>query len=103
MKKKLLSVLLCMCMTAGLLAGCGSSANDASGASEQAGETSEGASGEGFAISVCGGSEDAMVVDTAKTATLEGLSACRHLYEGLYKLDQEGQVVLGQASDVQIS
>ena len=106
MKKKLLSVLLCICVTAGLLAGCGSSsAGDSGSASESAagGEAAGTASSEGLAISVCGGSEDAMVLDTAKTATLEGLSACRHLYEGLYKLDQEGNVVLGQASDVQVS
>ena len=106
MKKKLLSVLLCICVTAGLLAGCGSSsAGDSGSASESVagGEAAGTASSEGLAISVCGGSEDAMVLDTAKTATLEGLSACRHLYEGLYKLDQEGNVVLGQASDVQVS
>ena len=40
MKKKLLSVLLCICVTAGLLAGCGSSA------SGDAGTASEGAAGD---------------------------------------------------------
>ena len=44
-----------------------------------------------------------MVIDTGRSATLCGLSACRHLYEGLYKLDAEGNVVLGQAENVEVS
>ena len=118
MKKKLLSGLLCAIMTVSLLAGCGSSAPaDDTGAAEESTEAKTGEeaeaveatedtaapAGDGLSISVCAGSEDAMIVDTARSATLEGLSACRHLFEGLYKLDENGQVALGQASDVQIS
>ena len=54
-------------------------------------------------ISVTGGSEDAMDLNTAAVGTLNGLSACRHLFEGLYKLDQNGEPVLGQAASVDIS
>ena len=54
-------------------------------------------------IAVTGGSEDAMQLNSATSGYLNGLSALRHLYEGLYKLDANGDVVLGQASDVQIS
>ena len=54
-------------------------------------------------ISVSGGSEDSMVLNTATVGTLNGLSACRHLYEGLYKLDETGEPVLGQAASVDIS
>jgi len=61
------------------------------------------ASAEGLVISVCDGSEDAMVVDPQKSNTLEALSADRHLYEGLYKLDEEGNLVLGQAASEEIS
>ncbi|MDD3369109.1 MAG: peptide ABC transporter substrate-binding protein [Lachnospiraceae bacterium] len=107
MKKKLLSAMLCTVMVAGMLSGCGSSAGTETAAETTAAEgtTAEGttASADGLSFAVCGGSEDAMVLDTARAGTLEGLSACRHLYEGLYKLDQEGNTVLGQAASVDIS
>ena len=54
-------------------------------------------------ISVTGGSEDAMVLNTATVGTLNGLSACRHLFEGLYKIDETGEPALGQAASVEIS
>lgn len=55
------------------------------------------------AISVCAGSEDAMVLNTGRCDTLESFSADRHCFEGLYKLDESGQVVLGQAASVETS
>ena len=58
---------------------------------------------DGIEISVTGGSEDAMVLNTATVGTLNGLSACRHLFEGLYKLDENGEPALGQAESVDIS
>ncbi|MBO7709778.1 MAG: peptide ABC transporter substrate-binding protein, partial [Lachnospiraceae bacterium] len=58
---------------------------------------------EKLAITVTGGGEDSMVLNTATVGTLNGLSACRHLYEGLYKLDAEGEPTLGQAASVDIS
>ena len=54
-------------------------------------------------ISVTGGSEDSMQLNSATSGYLNGLSALRHLYEGLYKLDETGTPVLGQASSVDIS
>ena len=57
----------------------------------------------GIDISVTDGSEDAMNVSTAQASTLAGLSVCRHLYEGLYKLDAKGDLVLGQAEDQKVS
>ena len=54
-------------------------------------------------ISVTGGSEDAMDLNTAAVGTLNGLSACRHVFEGLYKLDANGEAVLGQAASVEVS
>ena len=44
-----------------------------------------------------------MQLNTATSGYLNGLSALRHLYEGLYKLDAEGNVVLGQAASVEES
>lgn len=54
-------------------------------------------------IYVTGGSEDALVLNTATAGTLNAFSACRHLYEGLYKLDKDAAVVLGQAASVETS
>ena len=54
-------------------------------------------------ISITGGGEDSMQLNTATSGFLNGLSACRHLYEGLYKLDVNGEVVLGQAASVETS
>ncbi len=85
MKKKLLSFILGVSMALGMCSVTGMAAE------------------EDISFSVCGGSEDAMVIDTGRSATLCGLSACRHLYEGLYKLDAEGNVVLGQAENVEVS
>lgn len=92
MRKKLLALLLCAVTAASLLAGCGSAAG-----------AKTAASGGKLGISVSVGGEDSMVVNTGKVGTLEGLSACRHLYEGLYKIDQTGKPVLGQAKNVQVS
>lgn len=58
---------------------------------------------DGLEIGVTGGSEDAMQLNTATAGYLNGLSALRHLYEGLYKLDANGDVVLGQAAAVETS
>lgn len=58
---------------------------------------------EKIAISVTGGGEDSMQLNTATSGYLNGLSACRHLFEGLYKLDANAEVVLGQAASVEIS
>lgn len=58
---------------------------------------------DGMEISVTGGSEDAMVLNTALASSLNGLSACRHLYEGLYKLDANGDIVPGQAAEASVS
>jgi len=54
-------------------------------------------------ISVVAGSEDAMQLNTSVANTLEAISADRHIYEGLYKLDQNSQLVLGQAASEEIS
>ena len=54
-------------------------------------------------IAVTGGGEDSMQLNTATSGYLNGLSALRHLYEGLYKLDANGEVVLGQAASVEQS
>ena len=61
------------------------------------------ASGEKLTIAVTGGSEDSMQLNSATSGYLNGLSALRHLYEGLYKLDETGTPVLGQASSVEVS
>lgn len=58
---------------------------------------------EKLVISVTGGGEDSMQLNTATTSYLNGISACRHLYEGLYKLDENGEIVLGQAASVETS
>ncbi len=61
------------------------------------------AEGDKIEISVTGGGEDSMNLNTAVVGALNGLSACRHVYEGLYKLDADGNPVLGQAESVDIS
>ena len=45
------------------------------------------ADAEKLEIAVTGGGEDSMQLNTATSGYLNGLSALRHLYEGLYKLD----------------
>ena len=53
-------------------------------------------------IAVTGGGEDSMQLK--RSVDINGLSALRHLYEaGLYKLDAEGNVELGQAASVEES
>ena len=49
-------------------------------------------------IAVTGGGEDSMQLNTATSGYLNGISALRHLYEGLYKLDANGEIALGQAA-----
>ncbi len=87
--------LACAILAASVFTGCGGS--------KKAAATTTASKSTKAAFSVCGGGEDAMVINTAKVGTLEGASACRHLYEGLYKLDKNGKIVLGQASDVKVS
>lgn len=58
---------------------------------------------EKLTIAITGGGEDACVLNTATAAALNGLSALRHLYEGLYKLDENGEPTLGQAASVEVS
>ncbi len=97
--RRIISMLLCVMLTGALLAGCGKKSSDDSDSDAKGSDNGESK----IAVSVSGGSEDSMNVNTALSDTLEGLSACRHLYEGLYKLDKDGNIVLGQASDVQES
>ncbi len=54
-------------------------------------------------ISVAGGGEDAMVLDTGTGISMYGISCCRHLFEGLYKMGPDGEIVLGQAESVDVS
>ncbi len=61
------------------------------------------AESEKIQIAVTGGGEDSMVLNTAQTNALNGLSAARHAFEGLYKLDENAEPVLGQAASVEIS
>ena len=61
------------------------------------------ADGDKIEISVTGGGEDSMQLNTATSGFLNGLSALRHLYEGLYKLDANGEIALGQAASVEQS
>lgn len=114
--KKLTALALTTVMAVSCLAGCGSQSDaseDSSNESvttetteatetESVSETAEEGSSK-ISISVTGGSEDSMQLNTATSGYLNGLSACRHLYEGLYKLDKDGKVVLGQAESVDIS
>ena len=64
-----------------------------------AGETTA----DGLEIGVVGGSEDSMGLNTATVGALNGLSACRHVYEGLYKIGADGEVTLGQAAKAEQS
>ena len=68
-----------------------------------AAETEKEAPSGGISISVTDGSEDAMDINTAKVATLAGMSVFRHLFEGLYKLDEKGDLVPGQLKDEKVS
>ena len=104
-KGKLISLLLCTVMATTMLAGYKSGKSDMqsnNSATEGSSGSSDNAGGK-LSIAVSGGSEDSMNINTAKSGTLEGLSACRHLYEGLYKLDASGNLVLGQAKDEKVS
>ena len=48
------------------------------------------AEGDKIEISITGGGEDSMDLNTAVVGALNGISACRHVYEGLYKIGPEG-------------
>jgi len=96
MNKRFLSILVCALMLSAIAAGC-SNQGDNSGGGDSA------AAGPLDAITVSGGGEDSMGANPQDTGTLLGLSICRHLYEGLYKLDESGTVVLGQAASVDTS
>lgn len=56
-----------------------------------------------YSLSVCGGSEQSMILDTTKVTSTCGLSACRHLYEGLFKLGENGEIEKGQIKDYKVS
>lgn len=94
-----------------LTAGCGSSSAGSTGASTSgsasgstSGTTSSASSSSGgLTIAVANGSEDSMVINTSLAGTLAGLSANRHLFEGLYKLDKDGNLVLGGAAKDEVS
>jgi len=110
MKRKAISMLMAVSLAAAALTACGSSSSGSAdttaattAASTDSTASADAASGSGLSVSVVDGSEDSMNLDTAQAGTLAGLSACRHLYEGLYKLDKDGNVVPGQAKDVQVS
>ncbi len=81
-------------ISAALVLGMAATALPMSAAAEDAGK---------IEISVTGGSEDSMQLNTATGTYLNGLSACRHLFEGLYKLDENGDAVLGQAASAETS
>ncbi|HUM84814.1 MAG TPA: peptide ABC transporter substrate-binding protein [Lachnospiraceae bacterium] len=103
-----LGVLLSAAMAVSMLSGCGAASGTASGTSSAAAGTASGtasaaAATEKIKFAVCGGSEESMVLDTSLVGTLEGLSACRHLYEGLFKIDSDGQVTNGQCKDYKMS
>ena len=51
-------------------------------------------------IAVTGGGEDSMQLNTATSGYLNGISALRHLYEGLYKLDANGEIITESTGDV---
>jgi len=115
------AVLITAAMAVSMLAGCGAAqSSSTTAAAKAAGSAAAGtsaasagtkaaaagtkaAAASGLSFSVCCGSEDALSINTAKAKTIEGISACRHLYEGLYKLDEKGNVVLGQAAKDDIS
>lgn len=58
---------------------------------------------EKLSLYVCSGSEQSMILDTAKVSSMCGLSACRHLYEGLFKLGQDGEITNGQVKEYSVS
>lgn len=106
--KKIVSLVLAISMLTVMMVGCGKKAdtNEAGAKTEdtatEATESQTAADGKA-AISVSGGGEDSMKLDPGVASTLEGLSACRHLYEGLFKIGQSGQVEKGQAADYTMS
>ncbi|MDR1800635.1 MAG: peptide ABC transporter substrate-binding protein [Lachnospiraceae bacterium] len=110
MKKKLISLILCLALAVTAFAACGKKADDTSssgteGTTETTTDTAETteATAEKISFAVTGGGEDAMDVNPQSSGTLLGLSACRHLYEGLYKLDKDGNISLAQAASAETS
>ena len=61
------------------------------------------ADGDKIESSGTGGGEESIQLNTATSGFLKGISALRHLYEGLYKLDANGEIALGQAASVEQS
>lgn len=54
-------------------------------------------------ITVSVGTEEGTDFNVSTADTISSLSLCRHVYEGLYKKDQDGKIVLGQAKSVVVS
>lgn len=54
-------------------------------------------------LSVSAGTEQSIVLDTTKVSSTCGLSACRHLYEGLFRLGENGRIEKGQVRDYKVN
>jgi oligopeptide transport system substrate-binding protein len=63
----------------------------------------QGSEGGGLSVSVTAGSQDEWRMNPQTAGTMEGISVSRHLYEGLYKLGKDGNIVPGQAESVDVS
>lgn len=101
MKKRVISLLLVAAMTVGLVA-CGSSSSSSSGsASGEATAETTTASGEKI-LSVEVG-PDPETIDPALNSAIDGGEMIIHAFEGLLKLDENGDVEPGQAESWEVS
>lgn len=73
-----------------------------SGCSNSGGDSASGGSGDGVVIDVQVGPEPE-TIDPAKNTAADAATLINHAFEGLMKLNAEGEVVNGQVSDVKIS
>ncbi|XOQ44168.1 MAG: Dipeptide-binding protein DppE [Clostridium sp.] len=99
MKKRFLASVLAALMIATAFTGCG----DSSSSSQEAGsEGNSAAETQPVSLTVQVGTEPDSI-DPALNTSVDGFIYIEHMFEGLTKLDQDGNIVNGQAEDIQIS
>lgn len=99
MKKRLLSSLLAAAMIATAFTGCGGSSSSSEGAESGSNAAAE---NQPVSLTVQVGTEPDSI-DPVLNTSVDGSIYIEHIFEGLTKLDKDGNLVNGQAKDIQIS
>ena len=93
--KKILATILAVAMLATTFVGCGNGGETASTPSDDGGAAAP-------EITACIGPEPE-TLDPALNKSVDGACYAVHAFEGIYKFDENGNTILGQAQDVKVS